>query len=157
MLGSLGQDWQAVAPCIPLEVSPYPPISRTVPSAMGSMGQRGWECQTRLSVLENPAGQRVPGEPPSHPCTRTRTHAHTSGVTSALPPSVPCVSLTGQCPRAVNHEQIGHSQQEARRTQGGDTAIKAISTELARQRKAQLIGRGRSSLFLGTVLEPSEV
>ena len=83
--------------------------------------------------------------------------AHTSGMTSALPPSVPCVSLTGQRPGAVNHEPIGHSQREARRTRGGDAAIKAISTELARQTKAQLGGRGWARpLPLGTVLEPSK-
>lgn len=94
-----------------------------------------------------PAGQHVLGETPTHPCDRTCTHAHTSSVTSALPPTVLCVSLTGQCSRAVNHEPIGHSQQEARRTQGGDTAIKAISTELARQMKAQLMGREQASLL----------
>lgn len=130
----LGQDFQAVAPCSLPTVSPHPPSH----SAMVNVGQKGCECQTPLPILESQAGQHVPGETTLPPHTSARTHAHPSGVTAALPPSVPCVSLTGQCSGVVNHEQIGHSQREAKGTQGGDTAIKAISTELARQTKAQL-------------------
>lgn len=68
-------------------------------------------------------------------------------MTAARPPSVPCVSLTGQRPGVVNHEQIGHSQRAARRTQGGDAAIKAISARLAGQTKAQLMGRAGQALL----------
>lgn len=115
---------------------------------MANVGQKGWECQTPLPVLESQAGQHVPGETALPPHTSACTHAHPSGVTAALPPSVPCVSLTGQCSGVVNHEQIGHSQREAKGTEGGDAAIKAISTELARQTKAQLIEREWASLLL---------
>lgn len=65
-----------------------------------------------------------------------RQHAHTLTHTSlgVRPASFcPSVSLTGQRPRALNHEQIGCSQQEGRRRKGGDMASKAISSVLARQ------------------------
>lgn len=89
-----------------------------MPDASLSLREPGWAaCSWRDSL------------PPLH---RARTRAHTSAATAALPPSVPGVSLTGQCPQVLNHEQIGHSQREASRTQGGGAAIKAISTELAR-------------------------
>ena len=75
-------------------------------------------------------------------------------MTSALPPPGLCVSLTGQRPRVVNHGQIGHSQREARRTEGGDTAMRAINTEPARQAKAQLIGAEQTSLLWALLCSP---
>lgn len=75
-----------------------------------------WECVPRETTLLVPA----------------RTLAHTSpGVRPAS--FCPSVSLTGQRPRALNHEQIGCSQQEGKRTEGGDMASEAISSVLARQ------------------------
>lgn len=125
------------------------PSSSSLQHSAQCQGQHGteggWECQIPLPVLESQLGSMFLERWPSRPCTSARTHAHTSGMTSALPPSVPCVSLTGQCPGVINHEQISHSQREARRTQGGDTAIKATSTNLARQTKAQLIGNEQAS------------
>lgn len=45
----------------------------------------------------------------------------------------PSVSLTGQRPSALNHEQIDYSQQEGKRTEGGDVASEAISSALTRR------------------------
>lgn len=120
---------------------------------MAGMGRRGGQCRPH-SQSYRVRLDRVPGMTAFSPCARARTRAHTSGVTSALPPPVPCVSLTGQRPRVLNHGQIGHSQWEARRTEGGDTAIKAISIELARQTKAQLIGAEQTSLLWALFCSP---
>lgn len=134
-----------MAPCTPPWVSPHPHLPSTVPSAMASMGQ------TEAGMADATPSPRQPGRavcsrrdgPPSP----APVHARPSGMTAARPPSVPCVSLTGQRPGAVNHEPIGRSQQEARRTQRGDAAIKAISARLAGQMKAQLMGRAGQALL----------
>lgn len=86
-------------------------------------------------------------------CTTASMQAHTSGVLSAVPP-VPCVFLTGQRPRVLNLGQIGHSQWEARRTEGGDVAIKAISNELARRTKTRLIGAKQTSFLWALFCSP---
>lgn len=84
--------------------------------ASPSPREPSWECVPGETVLPVPA----------------RTLAHTSP--GVFPASFcPHVSLTGQRPRALNHEQIGCSQQEGKRTEGGDVASKAISSVLARQ------------------------
>lgn len=73
---------------------------------------------------------RVPGETALPAPARMLAHTSLRVCPASFCPSV---SLMGQRPRALNHEQIGHSQQEGRRMKGGDMASKAISSVLARQ------------------------
>jgi hypothetical protein len=102
---------------------------RVPPSLPKSLSSRTGVLDASPSPRE-PAWECVPGEIalPMPACTL----AHTSpGVLPAF--FCPSVSLTGQRPRALNHEQIGCSQQEGKRTEGGDVASKAISSVLARR------------------------
>lgn len=97
--------------------------------------------------LESRAGQHAPGEtalPPLHQCTHACTHLRHDG---ALPASVPRISLTGQRPGVVNREQNRPQTAGGQGDTGRGGCTKAVSAKLARQRKAQLIGRERASLF----------
>lgn len=107
------------------------PWSRPAPSPGPSL--QHWAC--RGVGCQSPPRPREPGWAAGSWRDGPAPHQPRCG---HLLPQPPCLPLSrclphGSAPPALNHEQISHSQQEARRTRGGDTAFKAISTELARQ------------------------